>query len=370
VPEVQQLQSRVLLDVGPAAGGHGARGIGRYVRGVVDSLEDWPADRREMVWAVGRAGQDLGVFDGRSTTSRWLGFRPLDLGLIVSPIALGRAMHRTVATLFHATDPHRPWRNRKVRQLVTAYDLIPLRETAMLASWQPHQRYAYRAYLDQVRRADVVVAISQATADDVAERLGVSPDRIAIVAPVVVAPEGLRRAVDPGAPTFLFVGALDPHKQPALAIEALARFRARHGDGLLRFIGPSSEGQRTELRDSAARLGIADSIRFDGRISDAELDSAYASATALIATSRLEGFGLPPVEAVLRGVPVISVDIPSARETVGGAAVLVPSDAEAIAAAMAAPRPPTPESSERIRARYSRRSAADALWAAYSRLLG
>ena len=214
------------------------------------------------------------------------------------------------------------------------------------------------------------MAISQATADDVAERLGVSPDRIAIVAPVVVAPQALRRVPDPDGPTFLFVGALDPHKQPELAVEAMAQFRAHNGGGRLRFIGPSSDSQKTLLRNMAAHLGILGSVQFDGRISDADLDSAYGSATAMLSTSRIEGFGLPPVEAVLRGVPVISVDIPSARETVGLAATLVPPSADAIAAAMAAPKVPTPEATAQIRDRYSRSSAAEALWSAYSRLLG
>lgn len=368
------MQSRVLMDFGPGAGGHGARGIGRYVRGVADSLEEWPVERRELVSAVGRAGQDLSAFGGRSTTSRWLGFRPLDLGLVICPLALGRAMGRTGTDIFHATDPHRPWRNRKIRQLVTAYDLIPLHETEMLASWQPHQRYAYRAYLDQIRRADVVIAISEATADDVAASLDVPRERIAIVAPVVSAPAATSRHPDASRPTFLFVGALDPHKQPELAVEALARFRARNGngdlDGRLRFIGPSSEEQRARVREVAARLGILDSIQFDGRVSDAELDEAYASATALLSTSRIEGFGLPPVEAALRGVPVISVDIPSARETVGELATLVPPDAEAISVAMAAPRSPDPAAVAATRDRYSRRAAAAALWSAYSRLLG
>ena len=370
------MQSRVLMDVGPGAGGHGARGIGRYVRGVADSLEEWPAERRELVWAVGRAGQDLSAFGGRSTTSRWLGFRPLDIGLVICPLALGRAMGRTGTDIFHATDPHRPWRNRKIRQLVTAYDLIPLHETEMLASWQPHQRYAYRAYLDQVRRADVVIAISEATAADVSASLAVPRERIAIVAPVVVAPEVVSHHPDPNRPTFLFVGALDPHKQPELAVEALARFRggngtrAGNGDGRLRFIGPSSEERRARVREVASRLGVLDSIQFDGRISDSNLDEAYASATALLSTSRIEGFGLPPVEAALRGVPVISVDIPSARETVGELATLVPSDAEAIAEAMAAPQVPTAAARDATRDRYSRRAAAAALWSAYSRLLG
>ena len=196
------------------------------------------------------------------------------------------------------------------------------------------------------------------------------------MAPVVVAPEVVSHHPDPNRPTFLFVGALDPHKQPELAVEALARFRggngtrAGNGDGRLRFIGPSSEERRARVREVASRLGVLDSIQFDGRISDSNLDEAYASATALLSTSRIEGFGLPPVEAALRGVPVISVDIPSARETVGELATLVPSDAEAIAEAMAAPQVPTAAARDATRDRYSRRAAAAALWSAYSRLLG
>jgi glycosyltransferase involved in cell wall biosynthesis len=90
----------------------------------------------------------------------------------------------------------------------------------------------------------------------------------------------------------------------------------------------------------------------------------------LLSTSRIEGFGLPPVEAALRGVPVISVDIPSARETVGDIATLVPADADAIAEAMAAPRSPDRTLVAATRDRYSRRAAATALWSAYSRLIG
>jgi glycosyltransferase involved in cell wall biosynthesis len=362
------VKRNLLFDIGPSVGGHGARGIGRYVRGLVDAIGDWPAERTEHIWALSPTGATSPVFDGRTVSSSILKLRPLDLGWIVGSAAIGRAARRAGANVFHATDPHRPARLRGVRQIVTAYDLIPLLEPGMLGSWRPHHRHAYRVYLDQLRRADVVIAISEATAASLTERLGIPRDRIEIVYPVVAQPSAVHRA--PSAePTFIYVGALDAHKRPELAIEALARFRAHAGEGDLRFIGPSSEEQRNPLRAAAERLGVAGGVHFDGRVSDSKLDSAFESATALLSTSRIEGFGLPPVEAVLRGVPVISVDIPSARETVGEAATLVPPDAEAIAAAMEAPQPPSTESMARIRARYSKTASAGALWAAYSRLL-
>ena len=110
-------------------------------------------------------------------------------------------------------------------------------------------------------------------------------------------------------------------------------------------------------------------MSLEGRVSDDALDAAFATATALLSTSRIEGFGLPGVEAVLRSVPVIAVDTAAARETVGSAAILVPSDAGAIAEAMAAPAL-LPDADRKIMAaRFTRQAAAVALWAAYEQVL-
>jgi len=214
----------------------------------------------------------------------------------------------------------------------------------------------------------VIVANSKTTATDLMERLGIPEKRISIVYPVVRTPRAAERAPD-AEPTFLYVGALDSHKQPELAVAALAEFRRVHAAGKLRFLGPSASEQLLGLRRQAESLGVAESVSFEGRVSDEALDAAFATATALISTSRIEGFGLPGVEAVLRSVPVIAVDTAAARETVGSAAILVPSDARAIAEAMAAPVP-TPDSAQKVMAaRFSRQAAASALWAAYEQVL-
>jgi glycosyltransferase involved in cell wall biosynthesis len=362
------MPQRLLLDIGPSVGGHGARGIGRYVRGLVEAIGDWPADRRELVWALSPTGVTPPLFEGRTVSSSWLTIRPLDLGWIVGSSAIGRAAHRASAGVFHATDPHRPARLRGVRQIVTAYDLIPLREPGMLNSWQPHHRHAYQVYLDQLRHADLIVAISATTAADLSERLGIPGDRISIVYPVVEMPRLVERA--PAAePNFLYVGALDSHKQPELGIAALAEFRRMHHAGTLTFIGPSGAESQARIRESAASAGVAESVHFKGRVSDDDLDAAFAGATAVLVTSRIEGFGLPGVEALLRGVPVVAVDTPAARETVGSAAILVPSDATAVAAAMAAPSPVSEAARGELSARFTREIAADSLWTAYRRLI-
>jgi len=332
-------------------------------------LDEWPRERREQIWGIGRAGETLDRFGSHSITSRLLAVRPLDLGFILGPVAFRLAARKARATVFHATDPYRPWLNGRIRQIVTVYDLIPLREPEMLASWRPHHRHTYHLFLEQIRHADLVVANSKTTAADVCERLGIPPERIAVVSPVVTAPAAAPLWRPPSSPAFLYVGGLDVTKQPELAIEALVRFREHHGEGRLEFVGPSSREQRAALCQRAATLGVLDSITFRGHISDADLDIAFTSCTALLSTSRIEGFGLPAVEAALRGVPVVAVDIPASRETVGAAATLVPPEAGAIAQALADARPGPSDVRDSIRERYSRRSSAEALWTAYQRLM-
>jgi glycosyltransferase involved in cell wall biosynthesis len=361
---------RLLLDVGPAVGGDGSRGIGRYVRGLVRAIGEWSPERQERVWAVGLPGPTLDAFGGRGIEERPLGIRPVDLGWLLGPRALGRAARKSGASVFHATDPHRPWRPRDMKLIVMAYDLIPLLDTALLASWRPHHRLVYKSYLRQLQVADTIVAISRTTAADLATHLGISDERVRIVYPAVRRPATSPRS-PASEPTFLYVGALDSHKQPELAVQALAHYREREHEraARLRFIGPSSQAQRNRLLEQAGRFGIADHLQFDGWIPDAALDAAFSTATALLLTSRIEGFGLPAVEAALRGIPVIAVDTPAARETVGTIAMLTPQDAEAIAAAMASPRAPDAAALEELAERFSTGAAADALASVYEAAL-
>jgi glycosyltransferase involved in cell wall biosynthesis len=365
---VAPLTRNVLVDVAAASTSHRARGIGRYVRGIVSSIEHFPNGQKDLVWGVGIKGPTLRQLGDQGIPSHLIGLRPMDAGAILGTIALRKAARLTRAGAFHATDPYRPWLTRSVRQAVTVYDLIPLRTPRRLASWRANQRWTYRRYLEQVRSAAVVVAISRATAQDLQDLLGVPEQRIAIVKPVVAVARHYARSPSSAEPVFLTVGALDPHKRPWLAVEAFARFRAREHAGTLRMIGPSTDAQRAEVLEVARRNKVESWVELVGRVSDAELDAAYATATALLFTSQIEGFGLPPVEAAMRGVPVIAVDIPSSRETVGDAATLVPEDPEALAIEMERPRDPTVETQARLRAEYSAQAVGEQLLAVYQRV--
>jgi glycosyltransferase involved in cell wall biosynthesis len=362
------LAPNLLIDIGPAVGGHGQRGIGRYVRGLAASIATFPDDLADRIWALGFPGPTLEGFGARAVTSTTdRGFRWIPTWS-TGRLAIDLALRKSGARLLHATDPQRPRTQPAVPSVVTVYDLIPLREREMLQSWRLDHQLVYRRYIRQVESAARILAISRATAEDLQERLGIAPERIDLVYPMVASPVSFHR-IEPPEPTFLFVGSLDAHKQPELALRAFGHFRSGFRFGRLRYIGPLDHPQERRLRDLAAQLGVAESVSFEGRISDDDLENAYGAATALVSTSRIEGFGLPPVEAVLRGVPVIAVETPAARETLEGVAAIVAADAEAIAEAMAHPLEPLELAIAEIRERYSIASAARSLADSYRRIL-
>lgn len=356
----------VLVDLTPAAGGHGARGIGSYVRGMATALACEPSLASRVVALAAAPVEGLHTV----RAPRLLAVRPQDVGAATGWAVEGLALRRAGVHAFHQGDPFRPLRPPGARRVaVTVHDLISLEQSAHLTA-RRHRRAVYQAYLRSIVRADRVLAVSRTTADAVVSLLGVDPGRVDVVPPVVLAPPPRERRSPAGEPVFLFVGVPEEHKQPGLAVEALAAYRARHGAGRLRFLGPLARGHRAHLDELADRHGVTDAVQVEGRVDAATLEAAWAGATALLAVSRVEGFGLPPVEAALRGVPVVANDTPVARETLGDAATFVGPVAAELAEAMAAAVPPAPEVRQRLADRHSPGAVARALDSAYTRLLG
>ena len=358
----------LLLDLEPAVGGHGARGIGRYVRGLVAAVDAFDDDLRQRVWAYGPASPAVAAFETRGIVVPRL-LRPSGVPSWLSSRAYSSwAMRRAHATVLHSTDPHRPWAPRSRASAVTVYDLIPLREPGLLASLRPDHRWMYGRYLKQVRAATRVIAISRTTADDVMERLGIPEARIDVVYPVVLAPEPAQRVAG-HEPVIIVVGALDRHKRPLLALEAFAIFRRNTGAGRLRYIGPADPENSALIIDRVLALDLDGLVTVEGRVSDATLEDAYAQAAVLLMTSRVEGFGLPAVEAVVRGVPVVAVDTMAARETLTGAGIIVPADADEIARAIENASAPDPMTIAATRERFSLAGTSRALAAGYRQMV-
>ncbi len=192
------------------------------------------------------------------------------------------------------------------------------------------------------RRSRRIVVDAASTRDDLIQTLGVASAKVDVVPlgigqappPDPEAAERARRRYDLGDDqVVLSVSAKRPHKNLARLLEAVASLpRERRPRVVLPGYPTPYEG---ELRALASSLGVADRVVWPAWVSDAELEDLYAAATCLVFPSLYEGFGLPVLEAMARGVPVATSGRASLAEVAGDAALLFePEDVGSIAAAI------------------------------------
>jgi glycosyltransferase involved in cell wall biosynthesis len=191
------------------------------------------------------------------------------------------------------------------------------------------------------RRSDRLIAVSQSTGNDLEQRLHIKPERIDVV------PNGVHTPPSPPRPAaiaaardryelgsrqvVLAASAKRPHKNLIRLLDAVALLEERP---ILLLPGYPTDHEQ-DLREHAAQLGIAADCRFLGWVEHDELEELYALADVFVMPSLYEGFGLPVLEAMIRGVPVACSDRSSLPEVVGDAALLFdPEDVGAIAGAL------------------------------------
>lgn len=224
-------------------------------------------------------------------------------------------------------------------RVTTVHDAIP----AVYPETQPWLTRAVFGTLVRAagRSADAILTVSQASRDDLVRYYGLPsakvhvtpngfvPQRVATADAVDAALDrlGVKR------PYFLYVGALHPRKNLPRVLEAFARVRDGAPEARLVVVGPPSWGASDVLRQVLARTG--DGVTFTGFVSDADLQALYQGASALVFPSLYEGFGLPALEAMGHGTPVITSNVSSLPEVVGDAALVIdPLSVDAIAEAM------------------------------------
>ena len=223
--------------------------------------------------------------------------------------------------------------------VVTVHDISYARAPELFSR---RDRSLFGLVRGSVRRAARVIAVSEFTRADVCERYGLD------AAKVVAIPNGVGAAFRPVAdasarvrdrfgiarPYVLCVGALQPRKNVPLAIEAYARLVGRGTECELVVAG-GDRGGRLDVLDAILRTRLTGRVHLVGHVEDEALPALYSGARALVFPSLYEGFGLPALEAMACGTPVVASNTTGLAEAVGDAGLTVdPRDADGLADAL------------------------------------
>ena len=222
--------------------------------------------------------------------------------------------------------------------VLTVHDIIPLRFPQYFSVGQ---RMLYRLFLKiTLNSAACVICVSEVTRSELNSVLSVESDRLYVVHEGVseefqpcAADELARVRTRYGLPEdyLLYLGSNKPHKNLAALVDAYARV---HSAPVLVLAG-TEDPRYPEARCRVDSLNLEKRVRFVSSIMEKDLPALYGGATAFLYPSIYEGFGLPPLEAMACGVPVVCSDIPSLRETTGDAALRFdPGNTDSIAASL------------------------------------
>jgi glycosyltransferase involved in cell wall biosynthesis len=366
IPALIKQAPSVLLDQRPLQGPSAVRGVGTYAAGLLQGLISAGFDSNLTLLLDADLSEPPlppGAYRLAGSRRRYHG----QLSAYEEAVALGLDLQRIRPDVYHAIDLRLPGRS-PCPLVVTLHDLIPW---AWGGSRMRGERLRFWLGKRLLKRADAVLAVSEATAADAVKYAHVNPNRIRVVHEAADSvfeprPEAAARVrerwnLEPG--YLLFVGALDARKDPAGLLRAWAVAKEVRPNLPLVIAGAPGR-QAPPAMPGATVLG---------RVDNQELADLYTSAGCLVFPSRYEGFGLPCLEAMACGCPVAAYRNSSLPEVVDGAGELVPdgdADALGLAAAELTAHPERDRRAGLERAKaFSWRKAARETIAAYKSVL-
>ena len=224
--------------------------------------------------------------------------------------------------LLHITTPYGCFRRTRCRKVITICDVTPLlfpEAHGRMNVW--HHRLVLPSIL---RQADHIITISESSGRDIIAHYGVPGEKISVT--LLAADERFYRAPagqpDQPRPSILTVGTLEPRKNLPRLLRAFAAARRSGLPHRLVVVGASGWG-KSPLAALVQELGLGDDVHFTGFVSDDELPGLYSGADFFVYPSLYEGFGLPVLEAMASGTPVITSATSSLPEVAGDAALLI-----------------------------------------------
>lgn len=357
-------------------------GIGRYTRGLVRALAEIDQQNDYVLFSAGRDRQGgwpanfrvrpLPLTD-RHLSILWQRLRlPLPIELVTGRVDI---LHSPDFVLPPTLARHK---------VLTVHDLSFMRYPE--CSSPPLLEYLLGSVPRSVAHADLILADSQSTRRDLLELLNVPPERVVVLYAGVepryapqepAAVQAVARRYGLARPFILGLGTLQPRKNYARLIRAYHLLRQRHDVPHQLVIGGGRGWLYEDIDATIAELGLEEKVRLVGFVDDADLPALYAAADLFAFPSLYEGFGIPVLEAMGCGTPVVTADNSSLPEVAGDAAMLVDAlDVEALADALwrliddGALRQILVQRGQQQVQRFTWRAAAEQLLGAYSALGG
>ncbi|MEG3910697.1 glycosyltransferase [Microcoleus sp. w2-18bC1] len=252
------------------------------------------------------------------------------------------------ADIFHATFyqiPNQARECKKVKKIATVYDLIPILLSQLFIGKNDEDYQRMQASLNSLTAEDYILCISQATKNDLLNHVKLNPERV-LVTHLAANTALFYRCNDaenmasvkqkygiPDAPYILGVSTLEPRKNLEHVIRCFAKVVQQQGIKDLNLVLVGAKGWEYEkIFQEIANFGLSkDRIIITGYVADEDLAVIYSGAMVFVYPSLYEGFGLPPLEAMQCGIPVITSNNSSFPEVVGDAGVMLnPTDADGL----------------------------------------
>lgn len=336
----------ICIDARPLQNAHRTRGVGVLLGKLLPAM-GMIADAH-AVSLVSQNGPPLpGMFPRQQLLATHRLSRPNRFNWIADQFLLPGLVRRSGAELFFATDFNSYLLPQPGLKIVSmAYDLIPFVFPEAMRQQPLSVRAGWRTNFAKLRSSQAVIAISEATKSDLVRVGGISPDRIVVIYPGIdhdlFCPARALRNDKSAAlleqlgirgEFLLYVGDSEPRKNLQRILQSISR-GPRSLELLI--VGKKAPVDR-QLASWIADAGVADRVRFAGYVAEEQLPGLYGAARAFVFPTLYEGFGIPVVEAMACGCPVITSRVSSLPEVAGDAALLVdPESSDDIAGAIGA----------------------------------
>lgn len=320
---------KLLIDATALQSEHRLRGVGMYLRQLILATEQL-GDVKPwyLVSTVGL--EHVRDLPAERTLKVYRPHRPAQVYWMYNEVALRAALLRLRPEVFFAPDFNGLVRNPFGRAVATLHDLTAHKLAAGRAT--PRNLSSrlsdlrWWAYYRKLARADRIIAISQAVKRDATELLGIPSSRITVVRHGIdrlMTPQRGEGAYAEHPPYVLHIGGCNENKNQARVLAAFAQIAPHHPSVRLYFAGPWHPADVDWLEAERTRLGLGERARHLGYVPDEALPSLYSNASVFLFPSLEEGFGLPILEAMACGTPVITSNRSSMPEVAGDAAWLV-----------------------------------------------